>query len=99
MDLLILVLVLLSSRVHWLARPHVFSLVLIVLLYQILILHQEDRGNYLYVVPPMMLVWVNLHGGFIGGFIIMGIFLSGYFLGFLASNGEKRPISANKGKQ
>ncbi|HYN74447.1 MAG TPA: hypothetical protein VER06_00500, partial [Candidatus Methanoperedens sp.] len=98
-DLVILILVLLSSRIHWLARPHVFSLFLIVLLYRILILHQEDRGNYLYVIPPMMLLWVNLHGGFIAGFLFMGIFLVGYFLGFLASNGEERPVSATKGKQ
>ena len=98
-DLMILVLVLLSSRIHWIARPHVFSLLLIVLLYQILILHQEDRGNYLYMIPPLMLLWVNLHGGFIVGFLFMGIFLSGYFLGFLASNGEERTVSANKGKQ
>jgi len=97
--LLILILVLLSSRIHWHARPHVFSLFLVVLLYQILILHQEDRGNYLYVIPPIMLLWVNLHGGFIAGFLFMGIFLSGYFLGFLARKGEERPVFANKGKQ
>jgi len=98
-DILILVLVLLSSRIHWLARPHVFTLLLIVLLYQILILHQEDRGNYLYAIPPMMLLWVNLHGGFIVGFLFMGIFILGYIFGFLALNGEERHISANKGKQ
>jgi hypothetical protein len=91
--------VLLSSKIHWHARPHAFSLLLVVLLYQILILHKEDRGNYLYVIPPMMLLWVNLHGGFIVGFLFMGIFLSGYFLGFLASNKGERPVSANKGKQ
>jgi len=98
-DLVILILVLLSSRIHWLARPHVFSLFLTVLLYRILILHQENRGNYLYVIPPMMLLWVNLHGGFIAGFLFMGIFLSVYFLRFLASNGEERSESAKKGKQ
>jgi hypothetical protein len=98
-DLLILVLVLLSSRIHWLARPHVFSLLLIVVLYQILILHQENRRNYLYAIPPMMLLWINLHGGFIVGFLFMGIFLSGYFLEFLASKGEDRALSSNKGKQ
>lgn len=98
-DLLILVLVLLSSIIHWHARPHAFSLLLIVLLYQILVLHKEDRGNYLYVIPPMMLLWVNLHGGFIVGFLFMGIFLSGYFLGLLSSNGEERSVSTNKGKQ
>jgi len=99
MDLLVMVLVVLSSRIHWLARPHVFSLFLVVLLYQILILHQEDRGNYLYVIPPMMLLWVNLHGGFIVGFLFIGIFLSGHFLGYFASKGEERPVSATKGKQ
>jgi hypothetical protein len=98
-DLMILVLVLLSSSIHWHARPHAFSLLLVVLLYRILILHQEDRGNYLYVIPPMMLLWVNLHGGFIAGFLFMGIFLSGYFLGFPGSNGEERQASANKVKQ
>jgi len=74
-DLLILILVLLSSRIHWLARPHVFSLILIVLLYQILILHQQDRGNYLYVIPPMMLLWVHLHGGF-----PYGLFHGGHYI-------------------
>jgi hypothetical protein len=98
-DLMILVFVLLSSRIHWLARPHVFSLLLFVLLYQILILHQEDRGNYLYVIPPMMLTWVNLHGGFILGFFFMVVFLTGYFMGVITSQGEKRSIFAKKGMQ
>jgi hypothetical protein len=99
MDLLILVLVILSSTFHWLARPHVFTLLLVVLLYHVLTLHQENRGNYLYLIPPMMLLWVNLHGGFIVGFLFMGIFLSGHFLRYLASKGEERSVSANKGKQ
>jgi len=47
----------------------------------------------------MMLLWVNLHGGFIAGFLFMGIFLSGYFLGFLGSNSEKRYEFAIKWKQ
>jgi hypothetical protein len=98
-DLLILVLVLLSSRIHWLARPHAFSLLLTVLLYQILSLHKENRGNYLYAIPPMMFLWVNLHGGFIGGFLFMGVFLSGYLFWFLASKGEERSVFAKKGKQ
>jgi hypothetical protein len=47
----------------------------------------------------MMLLWVNLHGGFIVGFLFMGIFLSGYILRFLGSNGEDRSLSAIKAKQ
>ena len=43
-NVLILVLVLLSSSIHWHARPHAFSLLLVVLLYQILILHKRIGG-------------------------------------------------------
>jgi len=98
-DLLIFVPVILSSRIHWHARPHIFSLLLVVLLYHVLTLHKEDRGNYLYAIPPMMLFWVNLHGGFIVGFFFMGIFLSDYFLEFLATKGEERRVFVHKGKQ
>jgi len=47
----------------------------------------------------MMLLWVNLHGGFIVGFLFMGIFLSSHIFGFLGSNGEERSVSAKKSKQ
>jgi hypothetical protein len=99
LDLLILALVVLSSRIHWHARPHVFSLLLIVILYRCLILHRENRGNRLYLIPIMMLLWVNLHGGYILGFIFMGVFLTSYFVGFMTSQGEERSLHANKGKQ
>ena len=99
MDLLVLILVVLASQIHWLARPHVFSLFLTVLLYHVLILHQEDRGNYLYVIPFMMLLWVNLHGGFIAGFLFIAIFLAGYSVRVFASGTADGSSSAKKGKQ
>jgi len=46
-----------------------------------------------------MLLWVNLHGGFVVGFLFMGIFLSGNFLGYLASTGGERSVSASKLKR
>ena len=98
-DLLVLILVVTSSQIHWLARPHAFSLFLTVVVYHVLIRHQEDRGNYLYVIPPMMLLWVNLHGGFIVGFLFLAIFLAGYFVRYFASEKEERSFSEKKGKQ
>lgn len=42
-----------------------------------LILHLgRERPRLLYVLPFLMIPWVNLHGGFIAGFILMGAYLA-----------------------
>src|SRR5580693_7144295 len=32
------------------------------------------RGWVLWLLPPLMLVWVNVHGGFLLGFVLLGIY-------------------------
>jgi hypothetical protein len=66
-----------SSTLHWLARPHVFSLILVALWYYVLNAYQYKNNNYLYLLPLTMLLWVNLHGGFIIGFVLLAIYLCG----------------------
>jgi hypothetical protein len=81
----ILLLILISSQIHWLARPHIFSLVLILVWYFMLDLYQYKQRNYLYLLPPLMLLWVNLHGGFLAGFLLVGIYLFGNVVKFITS--------------
>jgi len=84
--------VLFSSMLHWLARPHLFSLLLMIIWYYILDEYQYKNRNYLYVLPLIMLLWVNLHGGFLGGFILIGIYLFGNIVKFVTENDlEKGP--------
>jgi hypothetical protein len=33
-----------------------------------------QRGLMLWLLPPLMLVWVNLHGGFLVGFVLLAIY-------------------------
>ncbi len=73
----IVFLVAVSSTLHWLARPHIFSLTLLVVCYYILDAYQYKSKNYLYLLPPITLLWVNLHGGFVIGFVLLGIYLCG----------------------
>ncbi len=68
------------STVHWLARPHIFSLLIIVAWYWILDAYDERRRNALYLLPPLMLLWVNLHGGYIIGFVLLGAYFAGALL-------------------
>jgi hypothetical protein len=86
----IVILVLAASKIHWLARPHIFSLLLMLTWYYLLDEYQYNHKNYLYFFPPMMLVWVNLHGGFLGGFILIGIYLFGNTVKFIASKDSQR---------
>jgi hypothetical protein len=59
-----------------LARPHIFSWLLGSLTF--LILHSNRR--WLWSMPIIMILWVNLHGGFILGLVLQGIFIVGGIL-------------------
>ncbi len=83
-------LVIVSSNFHWLARPHIFSFLLVVVWYYLLDLYQYRATNRLYLLPLLMLLWVNLHGGFILGFVLTGIYLVGNLLGAFGSDEGER---------
>ncbi len=74
-EILVILLVITSSEIHWLARPHIFTLLLFVIWYALLDEFQYRNRNYLYFLPAIMLLWVNLHGGFIIGFVLMAVYL------------------------
>jgi hypothetical protein len=73
-----------ASQIHWLARPHVFSLLLMITWHYLLESWQRGGPNRLYLLPALMLLWVNLHGGFVGGFILLGAYLVGNLASLLA---------------
>lgn len=69
-----------ASQIHWLARPHIFSLLMMVVWYRILNDYQYQGKDRLFWLPVMMLLWVNLHGGYLAGFILAGIYCVANFL-------------------
>jgi hypothetical protein len=73
-EILVILLAITASEIHWLARPHIFSLLLFVIWYTLLDEFQYRNKNYLYFLPLMMLLWVNLHGGFIIALVLTGIY-------------------------
>lgn len=93
---LVMLLVMVSSTLHWLARPHIFSQIFFVVWYFILNSYQYRDKRYLYLLPLMMLLWVNLHGGFIAGFILLGVYLVGNIVQSFHSDAEKRNSSRKR---
>jgi hypothetical protein len=75
--LVLLLLSLSASTIHLLARPHVVSWLFTVIWFQILD-ESESRGKsnwQLVWLPVLMLLWVNLHGGFVLGFALLALYL------------------------
>jgi len=61
---------------HLLARPHIFTWFLGGLTFFTL----RKQGKILFILPFISALWANLHGGFILGLVLQGIFIaSNYF--------------------
>lgn len=64
-----------TAHMHWLARPHILSLLLTLIWYALLESHQRSpQKKHLYVFPGLMLAWVNLHPGYLLGFVLIFIY-------------------------
>jgi hypothetical protein len=72
--LLVVFLTLINSIVHWLARPHIFSFLLLTIWLITLDRLRFGKTNNWWFLPGLMLLWVNIHGGFIIGFIVWIIY-------------------------
>jgi len=74
-----------ASMIHFLARPHVLSWLFTLAWFWILQSTERESlsGNsklhskLLWALPLLMLVWFNVHGGFVVGFVLLGIFWLG----------------------
>jgi hypothetical protein len=66
-----------AAQVHMLARPHVLSWLLTLLWMEALFRYQAGDRWALLWLPPLMLLWVNVHAGFVLGLGLLGIFILG----------------------
>ena len=77
----VIVLAAIVSSIYWSARPHLMTILFAALfLYW---LENGARNGYVkwrksigFGLPIVMIGWVNMHGGFIAGFLIWGIFFA-----------------------
>jgi len=99
------VLAMAGSSIHWLARPHLYTL-----LFAVIILSALDRVRdghtkvagipWLVLLPVLTVLWSNLHGGFPVGMVLISVFGVAELLRFLlAAGGEGRAaVFAQAGK-
>ncbi len=77
-----------GSTVHWLARPHLFTLLFMVIFFAVLESARRGRTRRLLFLPALMIVWTNLHGGFFVGVVLIGCYAAGELALWLV---EKEP--------
>ena len=64
-----------SSTIHYLARPHVFSILFYTLALWILAEDRPRRRPVLWLLVPLTALWTNLHGGFVAWLGTLGLLL------------------------
>ena len=77
-----------GSTVHWLARPHLFTLLFVVIFFAVLESARRGYTRRLPLLPVLMVFWTNLHGGFFVGIVLVGCYAAGELALWLV---EKEP--------
>ena len=73
-----------GSSIHFLARPHLFTLLFTVVFYTILERARENGGTrLLWWLPALTVLWSNLHGGWFVGVVLIGVYGAGELAGGL----------------
>jgi hypothetical protein len=69
-------------------RPVLFSYLFTAVVFLILDDFRAEKSRKIFLLPPLMLLWANLHGGFILGDIIIAVFLLGESLNMVLKKSD-----------
>jgi hypothetical protein len=78
LSLLLTVLAVAASSLHWLPRPHVVTFLFLAILLERLESVRLGEHVPLWQFPALMLLWANTHGGFVFGFLAWMAYLAGW---------------------
>ena len=84
------------SSLHWITRPHLFTMLLLAIW---LIWNERlasGKNISLWYFPIGMLLWNNIHGEFISGFLITFACLAGWFWDRLFNRAEANPDTGKR---
>jgi hypothetical protein len=77
------------SSVHWLARPHMFTFFFVALWTYWLERFYKNENKAGWYFPVLMLIWVNTHGAFIAGFVVLGTYMADWIWEYLHGRGTR----------
>jgi hypothetical protein len=87
-----------ASAVYWAARPYLVTYLLAAIFFYFLERYYRHGKRTLWLLPLLMVQWVNSHGGFPAGFLVYAPFLVDAFFKWLSAKRQGREHSAEKKK-
>jgi hypothetical protein len=66
-----------ASSHHFLARPHVLTLLFMAAAWRLLDRDSSGRSRAIWLLVPLTALWVNLHGGFLALLVTLAVFAAG----------------------
>ena len=67
-----------TTTIHWLARPHLLTWLLVALFCRVLDDSEFDELSRRWLLLLLLMaVWANLHGGFIAGLMVIASYIAG----------------------
>jgi len=79
-----------GCAIHWLARPHLFTILFFTLTLHITDRAEAGRTKLLVWLVPLTLIWTNLHGGFFVIFLVLACYIGSNLLNALI---ERDPLA------
>ncbi len=76
----VLILAATTSGVVWTPRSQMATFVFTAAVSYLLYLYKWKQIDRLWLLPLVFILWVNLHGGYIAGFMVLGSYLGGEFI-------------------
>jgi hypothetical protein len=94
-------LIVFTSLLHWLSRSHIFTFLLLALwMFELRSLSSNsDQKIYRrwWVFPLSMILWVNLHGAFIAGFVTWALYGIGMVIDiYFIDSGKQKELESQK---
>lgn len=82
-----------AASVHFLARPHVFTLLLLSISVWMIERDRRDPMRQIWLLVPITALWTNLHGGFLAIIATLGLAAAGVAIeDFLSKQGFHRAL-------
>jgi hypothetical protein len=78
-----------AASLHYLARPHLFTLLFVPLSLWILDADRRAPSRFVWMLVPLTIVWTNLHGGFLALIAFLGLLTAGTAIESLWNAGWK----------
>ncbi|HUA19887.1 MAG TPA: hypothetical protein VMB25_14150 [Bryobacteraceae bacterium] len=66
-----------ASSMHFLARPHLFTLLFIPVCIWMLEADRRKNSSWIWLLVPLTVLWTNLHGGFVMLLALLGVLIAG----------------------